>query len=65
MPETRVEQEVLLYPWTSLVAELGGLLGLFLGFSFITLWDGLMVSLEAITRLKIAWMNLQLAPLKP
>jgi hypothetical protein len=27
-------------PWSSLVAEFGGTLGLFLGFSFMTLWDG-------------------------
>ena len=27
------------YPLTSLVAEFGGALGLFLGFSFMTLWD--------------------------
>ena len=33
--------ETLIYPWTSLVAEFGGTLGLFLGFSFMTLWDGL------------------------
>ena len=34
-----VETEVLLYPLTSLVAEFGGTLGLFLGFSFMWLWD--------------------------
>ena len=38
--DTFIESEVLLYPWTSLVAEFGGTLGLFLGFSFMTLWDG-------------------------
>ena len=31
--------KVLIYPWTSLVAEFGGTLGLFLGFSAMTLWD--------------------------
>ena len=36
-----VESEELLFPLTSLVAEFGGTLGLFLGFSFMTLWDGL------------------------
>ena len=32
--------QVLLYPFTSLLAEFGGCLGLFLGFSFVTLSDG-------------------------
>jgi hypothetical protein len=38
--DTKVERELLVYPWTSLVAEFGGTLGLFLGFSFMALWDG-------------------------
>jgi hypothetical protein len=38
--DTTVEKEMLVYPWTSLVAEFGGTLGLFLGFSFIAGWDG-------------------------
>ena len=32
---------MLIYPASSLVADIGGTLGLFLGFSFMTLWDGL------------------------
>ena len=32
--------QVLLYPFTSLLAEFGGCLGLFLGFSFVTVSDG-------------------------
>ena len=39
--KTKVETEELVYPSSSLVAELGGTLGLFLGFSFISLWDKL------------------------
>ena len=35
-----VKTEELIYPWTAFVAEFGGTLGLFLGFSFMTLWDG-------------------------
>ena len=38
-PHTKVETEELIYPWTSLVAEFGGTLGLFLGVSCMTLWD--------------------------
>ena len=38
---TLVETEELIYPWTSLVAEFGGTLGLFLGVSFMTIWDGI------------------------
>ena len=37
--KTQVEEEVLLYPFTSLVAEFGGSLGLFLGFSFLAIWQ--------------------------
>ena len=40
---TLVESEQLIYPLSSLVAEFGGLLGLFFGFSFMTIWDGLNV----------------------
>ena len=36
---TRVSREKLIYPLSSLIAEFGGTLGLFLGFSFLTLWD--------------------------
>ena len=39
--ETLVETEELIYPWTSLVAEFAGTLSIFLGSSFMTLWDGL------------------------
>ena len=43
---TSVEKEELLYPQSTLVAEVGGSLGLFLGFSFITIWDGAMKARE-------------------
>ena len=39
-PHVLVETEQLIYPFSSLLAEFGGVLGLFLGVSFITLWDG-------------------------
>ena len=41
--KTRVETEELIYPSSSLVAEFGGTLGLFLGFSFLSLWDNFSV----------------------
>ena len=34
-----LKEETLLYPFESFLAELGGALGLFLGFSFLTLWE--------------------------
>ena len=37
----QVETEELIYPWQSFVAEFGGALGLFLGLSFMTIWDSL------------------------
>ena len=37
--KTQIEEEVLLYPFTSLIADFGGYLGLFLGFSFLALWQ--------------------------
>ena len=39
--KTTVQTEQLIYPLSSLVAEFGGTLGLFIGFSFITLWESL------------------------
>ena len=36
---TRVSTEQLIYPISSLVAEFGGTLSLFLGVSFVTIWD--------------------------
>ena len=38
-PYMLIKQEKLMYTVESLVAEFGGTLGLFLGFSFMNLWD--------------------------
>ena len=38
-PYLLIEQEKLVYTAETLVAEFGGTLGLFLGFSFMNLWD--------------------------
>ena len=39
-----IEQEI--YPFTSFIAEFGGALGLFLGFSFLMIWDLVMEIFE-------------------
>ena len=38
---TFVEEESLVYSFESWLAEFGGSLGLFLGFSFMTIWEGI------------------------
>ena len=38
---TQIEEEFLVYPFESFMAEFGGALGLFLGVSFMTIWDGI------------------------
>ena len=48
-----VEREELLYTLESLVAEFGGTLSLFLGLSFMTLWDGVELIKQAMTQTKI------------
>ena len=35
----KVKEEAYLYPATSFIAEFGGSLGLFLGLSFLSVWD--------------------------
>ena len=50
---TYVEEEVLVYSFESLIAELGGSLGLFLGFSFMTIWDGFKDFVTWMMNLKI------------
>ena len=48
---TMLETEQLIYPLASLVAEFGGTLSLFLGFSFLTVWDsGHKVAMSAFSR---------------
>ena len=50
---THIEEEVLVYSFESLVAELGGSLGLFLGFSFMTVWDGFKTCVIWMMKLKL------------
>ena len=49
--EMTVERSSLVYPLTSLVAEFGGTLGLFLGFSFMMLWDGAILATEVLHKI--------------
>ena len=46
--QVMVEKEVLVYPFSSFLAEFGGALGLFLGFSFLMVWDVLKVVVNGI-----------------
>ena len=48
--DIRVETEEFLYSWVSLVSDIGGSLGLFLGFSFFAAWD-LLLSLARCLRI--------------
>ena len=51
---TMLETEQLIYPLASLVAEFGGTLSLFLGFSFLTVWDsGYRVAMTAYSRFSV------------
>ena len=50
-----VLEEVPAYPFLSLVADVGGVLGLFIGFNFLMLWDWIVWGLE---RMKIKNFNI-------
>ena len=45
-----VEEEVFVYGFVSFVSEFGGSLGLFLGWSFMTVWDLAEALLEKIRK---------------
>ena len=49
-PFILVESEELLYSLPSLVAEVGGILGLFLGFSFMAIWEGVEALTDAVAK---------------
>ena len=44
-----VEKEDWAYPFTSVLADFGGVLGLFLGFNFLMIWD---IIVYVITKIK-------------
>ena len=50
-PYMLVETEKLVYTVETLVAEFGGTLGLFLGFSFMNLWDVVEIALGYVPTL--------------
>ena len=60
-PSTNVKKlkESLVYPTMSFISELGGSLGLFVGFSILTIWDYFNIVLDKIVQLK-RYINLDL-----
>ena len=52
-PTMTTEQEEMAYSFQTLIAEFGGLLGLFVGFNFLMIWDGVVLALKCLkTRTK-------------
>ena len=49
---TSIWKEELLYPSSTMIAEVGGILSLFLGFSLVTIWDGAILIKEYVPILK-------------
>ena len=49
-PLVLIETEELFYGLSSFIAEVGGVLGLFLRFSFITIWDGMEVIISFLAK---------------
>ena len=48
-----VQREEFAYPTISLVADVGGVLGLFIGFNFLMVWDWIVMGLQKIcTKIK-------------
>ena len=43
-----VQREELAYPTMSLVADVGGVLGLFIGFNFLMIWDWIIWGIKKI-----------------
>ena len=48
--QVRLEEEQLIYPFLSFLAEFGGALGLFLGFSFMTVWDCVQILIRVMSK---------------
>ena len=43
-----IEKEVFDYPFITLLADFGGVLGLFIGFNFLMIWDIIVFVIEKI-----------------
>ena len=50
----QVLKEVEAYPALSLVADVGGVLGLFIGFNFLMVWDGMVFSMTSLNHIIIS-----------
>ena len=50
-PYVLLETEQYLYPFKSLVADVGGTLGLFLGFSIMSLWEYVVILIAVVTKI--------------
>ena len=46
-----VQKEEEAYSFLSMVADCGGLLGLFIGFNFLMIWDGIIFSLTSLNHM--------------
>ena len=46
LPSVEVLTEEEAYPLISLVADVGGVLGLFIGFNFLMIWDWIVMGLQ-------------------
>ena len=51
---TDVQREEEAYSFLSLVADCGGVLGLFIGFNFLMVWDGMVFSMTSLNHIIIS-----------
>ena len=51
-PTLIIEKEELAYPFMTLLADFGGVLGLFIGFNFLMIWDVIVFVIEKIKVIK-------------
>ena len=47
-PTVTTEQEEMAYSFQALVADFGGLLGLFVGFNFLMIWDCILLAMKCL-----------------
>ena len=47
-PTITTEKEEMAYSFQALIADFGGLLGLFVGFNFLMIWDCLLLALKCL-----------------